>query len=64
MIPHITLVPLEQGRGLIMEGAICAMKGQRRDYWPRDALDDELRVLLMERAFKLPYRVGVVPEPR
>ena len=53
MIPHITLVPMEQGRGLIMEGAICAMKGQARDYWPRDALDDELRVLLMEREFQM-----------
>ena len=46
------LVPLEQGRELIMQGAICAMKGQSRDYWPTDALDDELRVLLMERALQ------------
>lgn len=49
MIAHVTLALPHEGRELIDSGkAICAMKGQPRDYWPRDPLDEELRELLRE----------------
>ena len=49
MIAHLTLAPLTDGRELIDEGrAVCAMRGQARDYWPVDLFDEELRALLKE----------------
>jgi len=47
-VAHVHLVPLEQGRDRIAAGAVCAMKGQARDYWPRDNFDEELRAMLIE----------------
>lgn len=47
MIAHVQLAGSE-GADLIRSGrAVCAMKGQRADYWPADPLDEELRALLV-----------------
>lgn len=51
MVAHVTLAGKgHEGQRLIQEGAVCAMKGQQRAYWPSDPFDDELRALLAEEA--------------
>lgn len=50
MVAHISFVRVEDGRELIAKGAVCAMKGTARDFWPRDVFDEELRALLEAEA--------------